>query len=109
MGYKIVGDGSLRGTTIQYLDVPIQFSSCKIVIDETQYKADVDGVEDIIDKIILTGVYKLIGMGKFETTKVFVFDEWLRGVQALEIHISEGHPRMFLDVIFLPNLVEVND
>jgi hypothetical protein len=108
MGYRIEGDGSWHHTKVWKNGVPVEnWNSCVISIDELECVAWVDTNPDLLDRVVLTGVYMLIGDGKFYNTKLMNSDSVLRGVQRIKITIERNKdPIIDIMAIFLPNIVE---
>lgn len=108
MGYKIEGDGTWQNTKIWEDDVLIQCNSCIILVADDVCLVSVDdGHFKPLSRVVLLGVYKLIGDGKFENTKLFINDELIRGIQSVVLHIKKDKdPLLEIRTIFLPNLVE---
>jgi hypothetical protein len=111
MGYKIEGDGSYQHTRVwkdgkkidfARCDVRINLGGCSVIVD--------DGDPDMLDRAIINGIYTIISDGEYTNSKVFFFDEMLRGVQSLNAIIDkDDHPRLLLEMVMLPNLVENNE
>jgi len=113
MAYRIEGDGTWRGTKIWQDNVLLDgWKTCIIDVDEKSCMAYVDTYTgsirpDTLDRVILLGVYKLIGDGDFKNTRLFINDEPLRGVQFIELSIKKDKdPLLEIKTIFLPNIVE---
>jgi len=109
--FRIEGDGSWQHTKIWKDEVLIErWNKCTIRIDEGGSVVEVD--EDIgsLSRVVLLGIYKMIGDGEFSNTKVFINDEPLRGIQSVVVKIEKGEdPRIGIRAVFLPNLVEENE
>lgn len=109
--YRVEGDGSWQNTKIWKRDVLIeQWNRCSIHIDSGSCVAEVD--EDIapLSMVLLLGVYRLIGAGEFQNTKIFINDEELRGVQSVALKIEKDKdPMLGIRMVFLPNLIEFKD
>jgi len=104
--FRIEGDGS-KNTKIWKDDELIDWDECLIDISDDGCVADVDRVIGKIDRVVLLGVYSVIGDGRFDNTKLFIFDEMLRGVQSVVINIKkESNPMINIRAVFLPNLLE---
>jgi len=110
MGYRIQGDGTYQNTKIWKDDVLVDgWENCVICVDEIRNcVVYVDGDRDESpSRVVLVGIYQLIGEGKFNNTKLIVNDSVLRGVSSIRLVISKGEPtRMDIKAIFLPNIVE---
>lgn len=110
--YRIEGDGSHQHTKVFADDKEIQLERlrfevsndlCRLIIDDEVIPGEQ------LDLLILRGVYTVMSQGRFDNTRVWIFDEQLRGVQNLVITIEKNkHPRIVIDSILLPNLVETN-
>ena len=107
MGYMIEGDGT--NLTKIWLDgVPVEWKTCRIYINPDYCEALVDWKKAPLDRVLLLGVYKVIGEGAFANTRIFIGDEMLRGVQSLVIKIGT-EPKVDIQAVFLPNLIEGED
>jgi hypothetical protein len=118
MGYRIEGDGSYRNTKITLDGALIsEWHDCTIKVDKDVCKAVVNVTnvfrnleEDSwlpLDRIVLSGIYAIVGDGDFSNTRIIVNDEPLRGVQSFIVTISKDDPPMLQVVsVYLPNLVE---
>lgn len=106
--YKIEGDGSWQNTKIWKDDVLIDWKQCIIKVDSDTCLAAVDGKDSQqLSRVLLLGVYKLIGDGDYQNTKLFINDEMLRGVQSILVWIEKGKSTMLAtSSVFLPNLME---
>lgn len=105
MGYRIEGDGSIN-TNIWKDNTSVQYTCFKFRINADECVADVDGVVDNIDRMILNGVYVIISMGSFTNSNIIVGEEILRGVQSLTGKIEKDkHPIINIKCIMLPNIV----
>lgn len=111
MGYKIEGNGTWIGTKIWRNGELLQgWERCFVIITPLRCDGYVDGEAASLDRIILNGVYTVVGNGKFSNTKIFIADEMLRGVQSLELEISKHHEtRIIINAVFLPNIIEGDD
>ena len=106
--YKIEGDGSWRNTKVWRDGVQVNYHICHIIINSEECLAIVDGESGLIEQILLKGVYVLIGLGRFDNTRLFIFDELLRGIQSISLLIAESeHSVLSMDIVFLPNIIEV--
>lgn len=106
--FKIEGDGSRRNTRIWRDGELIEnWNSCHFFVDEDVCNASVDNITGELDTILIKGIYMIIGNGSFQSTKVFLYDEMLRGVQYIEglIHKDEP-PELTIKTIMLPNIIE---
>ena len=108
--YRIEGDGSWSGTHVWKDELPIEYNKCYIGITPTTCLGIVDGVIGSLDRIIIKGIYMIIGAGGFSSTKVFSGEELLRGVQTLSVDIIKGEsPRIHIHAVLLPNLIEYEE
>jgi len=109
--YRIEGQGDWQHTKIWRDGEQITYKQCEFRINqEEECVAVVDDVFGTIDSIIITGVYMIIGYGKFNNSRLFYMREMLHGVQWLKGSIKqEGHPELTIGTILLPNLVEVEE
>jgi len=107
MSYRIEGDGSWRHTTIWKDNVLVDYEICTINVCPDGCFAKVDKDSGRLDRVVLLGIHSLIGDGEFSNTKLFFYDEMLRGVQEVVVIIEKGKDTI-LDIrsVFLPNLVE---
>jgi hypothetical protein len=105
--YRIEGDGSWQHTKIWKDGELINYEFCNLVIAKEMVRAWVDGVDENVSRVILKGIYKIISEGLFENTRIFIFDEMLRGVQSIDVMIAKDkHPQVNIRAILLPNLIE---
>jgi len=110
--YRIEGDGSYNHTKIWRDDEIVdEWYKCVIVIssDDTCTAALDNEYAGYLDRIVINGIYKIIGDGKYTNTAVFIEDQFVHGVQYLEVNITKGeHSRIYIDAILLPNKVVDN-
>jgi len=107
--YSVTGDGSWQNTGVVLDGNKVDYTNLHIVVNKFACYAVVDGSYGPISSIVINGVYLIISAGKFENTRVIVNDEQLRGVQEIEIVINKKeHPRIKIDAVLLPNIVEVD-
>jgi hypothetical protein len=108
--FRIEGDGTWNSTKVYYDGALITATkSIKIVVTPKHTWVVVDGKVGDIEFIFLNGVYKLIGQGKFDNTKLFINDEELRGIQGFELYIGKDKAaEMRIKAVFLPHIL-VND
>lgn len=110
MGYRVEGDGTKYGTKIWKDGVPVEnWGLCIVNVWKDGCVSYVDGDVAHLDRIALLGVYKLIGDGSFSNTKLFINDEELRGVTALELRITYPAATMYITTTFLPHIIEGED
>lgn len=109
--FIIEGDGSFEHTVIWRDGEQISYEQCEFRINpEEECVALVDGVLGTLDRILLTGIYMIVGDGKFINSKLFYMKEILHGVQWLRGNIQkEGHPELIVGMVLLPNLVVVKE
>ena len=109
---RIEGDGSWQRTVIYDEDKTISYDCLEVFISKDGYTVYIDGnkPEKGIDTLIITGVYTIVGRGRFDNTKVFINQEALRGVQEISLVIASGyHTELNIDAILMPNMVEYVD
>lgn len=104
--YRIEGDGTKNNTKIWCDGELIDWGFCSIYINEHYCNAYVDCKKGHLDRVVLIGVYKLIGDGDFTNTRIFAGDELLRGVRSVTVRINKSHPTLSIETVFLPNLIE---
>lgn len=106
--FKIYGDSSYKNTVILKNDKQISYNDCDIIITRYDNIAVVDGEEGSIEQVILGGsVYKLVGDGGFDNTRLYFYDVMLRGIQSVIVCMSKNkHTILSIDAIFLPNIVK---
>lgn len=111
MGYRIEGDGSYRNTFVWRNGKQVKINDyCFFKIDEDVCEADVDGVVDKIDRILISGIYLIISDGAFHNSRIIFADEMLRGVRSLVGKIAKDqHPMIAIEAVMLPNIVEAKD
>jgi len=109
MGYRLEGDGSYQKTLVWRDGKQVKIKDyCIFKIDENGCVADVDGVEDRIDRILISGIYLIISDGKFHNSRIIFSDEMLRGVRSLVGRIvKDQHPMITIEAVMLPNIVEI--
>jgi len=107
MSYRIEGDGSYNNTKIWQEGELIEWNHCRIIINPERYYAIVDGEPNPLSRIVLLGIYQIVGDGSYSNTRLFVGETFIHGVQQVCLDIdSSCHTKMTLDAIWLPNLVE---
>lgn len=110
MSYRIEGDGSWNHTTIWKDEKWLNWESCIISINKNGCSACVDNIIGKLDRVVLLGIYKLIGDGEFNNTNIIIGDEVMRGVQSVVIRIEKAvDPICDITTVFLPNIVEGED
>ena len=108
--YRIEGDGSFQYTLVCRDGELVPYERCQFRVNVNECIADVDGIVGKIDRMIISGIYTIISDGEFKNTKIFCFDEVLRGVQSLGGKIEKDHhPMIIIEAILLPNIVEAKD
>jgi hypothetical protein len=105
--YKIIGDGTWQNTKVWKDDVLLQWENLVILVDINDCIAYVDTNPAPVSKVLLLGIYQLIGEGKFSNTKLIVNDSVLRGVSSIRVEIPKGKPTTIdIKATFLPNIIE---
>jgi len=109
MGYRIEGDGSYRNTFVWKDGEQVKINDyCIFRINEEGCVADVDGIEDRIDRMLISGIYLIVSDGEFHNSRIIFADEMMRGVRSLVGRIvKDQHPMIVIEAVMLPNIVEV--
>lgn len=108
--YTLSGDGTWEKTKLfkDGKQVPFNKLTCVIDTKESFVIINSDIGCDKLSEIMIDGIYKIIGAGSYDNTRVFFMDEMLRGVQGINLNIEKGQPpRLYIQVIAMPNLVEI--
>lgn len=107
MGYVIEGDGTKLGTTISKDGNIIDWDTCVVDIDQSQCIAYVDTVPYHLDRIVLLGIYQIIGDGDYTNTRLVINDSVFRGVTSLTFSTGFRKPPLLtVKSVFLPNIIE---
>lgn len=107
--YKLIGDGTWEKTKLLKDDKQVNFTKVTYYVDtkESFIIINSDVGCDKLDEIMIDGIYKIIGTGEYDNTRVFFMDEMLRGVQSINLKVEMGKPPLlYIQVIALPNIVE---
>lgn len=105
--YRIEGDGTRGRTTVWRDGGIIPWTKCVIRVANMGCMAYVDSNPGHLERVVLTGVYILIGDGTFNNTKLIVGDDLFRGIQSVKLTIETGKdPIIDISAVFLPNLIE---
>lgn len=105
--YNIAGDGSYNNTIIFKDGKPVVYTKCDVFIDQDGLQACVDGEVGVLDKIILSGYHRLVGLGDFSNTVLYTDEVPMRGVQNVHLCIEKKkHTQLDVEMVWLPNIVE---
>jgi len=108
--FRIEGNGCWNHTKVWKDEEQLDWSYCIITINKNGCSACVDNILGKLDRVVLIGVYKLIGDGEFNNTNIIVGDQVLRGVQSVVLRIEKDKdPICGITFVFLPNIVEGED
>lgn len=109
--YRIEGNGTWTGTKIWKSGAVVEnWTSCVISIDESACMAWVDTNPGSLSRVVLTGIYMLIGDGEFSNTKFIVGEDVFRGIQSISIVIEANKDTITcIRSVFLPNIIEGED
>jgi len=110
---RIEGDGSYQNTRVWRDDtMVVGWESLTIHINKDNCQATLnsfaaDATPEDIKRIIISGLFMLVSEGAFVNSKLLYDDSPVHGVQELLITIAKNqHPRIFINAVLLPNLVE---
>ena len=110
MGYRIEGDCTWNNTKIWKDGDLVDYEFCYIYINEHYCEAFVNCQKAHLDRVVLLGVYRLIGDGEFNNTKLSINDELLRGISSVDVFFGRNRqPTINVKAVFLPNIVEETD
>ena len=106
--YELEGDGSWQHTKVYRDGILIDYKLLQFFISAEHSWVIVDEVGGTIDRILLTGIYSIIGNGTYQGTRVLHLDDMLRGVQSFYVTIAKDkNPIIRINDVFLPTIIEV--
>ena len=110
MGYVIEGDGTKLGTTIWKDGAIVDWHTCVVNIDQNECIAYVDTNPASLDRIVLLGIYQIIGDGNYTNTRLVINDSVFRGITSLTFSTGFRKPPLLtVRAVFLPNIVIEGD